>query len=307
MKNSSKNIFYQQADLLISVLPYVFKESNFAIHGGTAINFFIRDMPRISVDIDLIYQKILPRDDTLKNISDGLEAISNGIKSDIQGIKVEKKIRGDNLTSKLFVTRENALIKIEPNQIIRGNVFGTQDRDISPRAEEVFEKFVTSKIMSFEDVYGSKICAALDRQHPRDLFDIKLLLQNEGITKKTKKAFLVYLISNNRPIAELLEPHILDIKPVFEKEFAGMVANEVELDELLITRERLIRTINENISDNEKKFLISFKEGEPKWDLLGVEGVSELPSIKWKLINIGKMSSSKHNEAITKLKKALKY
>ncbi len=264
-------------------------------------------MPRISVDIDLIYQKILPRDDTLKNISDGLEAISNGIKSDIQGIKVEKKIRGDNLTSKLFVTRENALIKIEPNQIIRGNVFGTQDRDISPRAEEVFEKFVTSKIMSFEDVYGSKICAALDRQHPRDLFDIKLLLQNEGITKKTKKAFLVYLISNNRPIAELLEPHILDIKPLFEKEFTGMVANEVELDELLITRERLIRTINENISDNEKKFLVSFKEGEPKWDLLGVEGVSELPSIKWKLINIGKMSSSKHNEAITKLKKALKY
>ncbi|MCD6517300.1 MAG: nucleotidyl transferase AbiEii/AbiGii toxin family protein [Candidatus Aminicenantes bacterium] len=307
MKNSSKNIFYQQADLLISVLPYVFKESNFAIHGGTAINFFIRDMPRISVDIDLIYQKILPRDDTLKNISDGLEAISNGIKSDIQGIKVEKKIRGDNLTSKLFVTRENALIKIEPNQIIRGNVFGTQDRDISPRAEEVFEKFVTSKIMSFEDVYGSKICAALDRQHPRDLFDIKLLMQNEGITEKTKKAFLVYLISNNRPIAELLEPHILDIKPLFEKEFTGMVANEVELDELLITRERLIRTINENISDNEKKFLVSFKEGEPKWDLLGVEGVSELPSIKWKLINIGKMSSSKHNEAITKLKKALKY
>jgi len=285
----------------------VYKESDFAIHGGTAINFFIRDMPRISVDIDLIYQEILPRDDTLKNISEGLKAISDGIKSDVQGIKAEQKIRGDNLTSKLFVTRENALIKIEPNQIIRGNVFGTQDRDISPRAEEVFEKFVTSKIMSFEDVYGSKICAALDRQHPRDLFDIKLLLQNEGITEKTKKAFLVYLISNNRPIAELLEPHILDIKPVFEKEFTGMVVNEVELEELLITRERLIRIINDNISDNEKEFLVSFKEGEPKWDLLGVESVSELPSIKWKLINIGKMSSSKHNEAINKLKKALKY
>jgi len=298
MKKSFKNIFYQQADLLISVLPYVYKESDFAIHGGTAINFFIRDMPRISVDIDLIYQEILPRDDTLKNISEGLKAISDGIKSDVQGIKAEQKIRGDNLTSKLFVTRENALIKIEPNQIIRGNVFGTQDRDISPRAEEVFEKFVTSKIMSFEDVYGSKICAALDRQHPRDLFDIKLLLQ---------KAFLVYLISNNRPIAELLEPHILDIKPVFEKEFTGMVVNEVELEELLITRERLIRIINDNISDNEKEFLVSFKEGEPKWDLLGVESVSELPSIKWKLINIGKMSSSKHNEAINKLKKALKY
>jgi len=307
MKNSLKNIFYQQADLLISVLPYVYKESDFAVHGGTAINFFIRDMPRISVDIDLIYQEILPRDDTLKNISEGLKAMSDGIESDIQGIKVEQKIYGDNLTSKLFITRENALIKIEPNQIIRGNVFGTQDRDISPRAEEVFEKFITSKIMSFEDVYGSKICAALDRQHPRDLFDIKLLLQNEGITEKTKKAFLVYLISNNRPIAELLEPHILDIKPVFEREFTGMVVNEVELEELLITRERLIRIINDNISDNEKEFLVSFKEGEPKWDLLGVESVSELPSIKWKLINIGKMSSSKHNEAINKLKKALKY
>lgn len=307
MKNSFKNIFYQQADLLISVLPYVFKESDFAIHGGTAINFFIRDMPRISVDIDLIYQKILARDGTLKNISEGLKAISDGIESDMQGVKVEQKIYGDHLTSKLFVTRENALIKIEPSQVIRGNVFGTQERDISPRAEEVFEKFVTSKIMSLEDVYGSKICAALDRQHPRDLFDIKLLMQSEGITEKIKKAFLVYLISNNRPIAELLVPNILDIKPVFEKEFAGMVVNEVELDELLVTRERLIRIINENISDKEKEFLISFKKGEPKWDLLGVGGVSELPSIKWKLINIGKMSSSKLNEAVDKLKKALKY
>jgi hypothetical protein len=96
MKNSFKNIFYQQADLLISVLPCVFKESDFAIHGGTAINFFIRDMPRISVDIDLIYQKILPRDDTLKNISEGLKAISDGVESDIPGVKVEHKTYGDN-------------------------------------------------------------------------------------------------------------------------------------------------------------------------------------------------------------------
>ncbi len=132
-------------------------------------------------------------------------------------------------------------------------------------------------------------------------------MQSEGITEKIKKAFLVYLISNNRPIAELLAPNILDIKPVFEKEFSGMVVNEVGLNELLVTRERLIRIINENISDNEKEFLVSFKEGEPKWGLPGVEGISKLPSIKWKLTNIGKMSFSKHNEAIDKLKKALKY
>lgn len=44
-----------QMDLLLQVLPLVAKEESFALKGGTAINLFVRDMPRLSVDIDLTW------------------------------------------------------------------------------------------------------------------------------------------------------------------------------------------------------------------------------------------------------------
>lgn len=289
------------------MLPHIFKDTDFAMHGGTAINFFLRNMPRISVDIDLIYQKLLPRNDTLRNISSGLETISEKIIASVSGTEVRPKIYANNLTGKLFVIKGDALIKIEPNHVTRGNVFGTTERDISQRAEEIFEKFVTARTLALEDIYGSKICAALDRQHPRDLFDIKILLETEGLTEKIKKAFLVYLICNNRPISELLAPNLLDIKPLYEKEFAGMALDKVRLEDLMKARVELINIINSSISDTEKSFLVSFKQGAPDWSLLGVEGISELPAVKWKLINIGKMNPSKHKEATDKLKRILKY
>jgi hypothetical protein len=220
-------------------------------------------------------------------------------------VKIEKKKYGDNLVSKLFVTRKNAMVKIEPNLIIRGNTYEADERDISNKAEEIFEKFVTVKAMSFAELYGSKICAALDRQHPRDLFDIKLLLENEGITEEIRKAFIVYLISSNRPMAELLSPNYLDIKPVFEKEFTGMTLEEVKLEDLIKTRVNLVKSINKLLTGKEREFILSFKKGEPKWELLGLENIKELPAIRWKLQNINKMTAVKHKKAFSKLKKVL--
>jgi len=165
--------------------------------------------------------------------------------------------------------------------------------------------FVLIKTLSFAELYGSKICAALDRQHPRDIFDIMLLLQNEGITNEVRKAFLVYLISHNRPISELLLPNFQDIKPVFEKEFAGMVSFEVKYEKLVRGRETLVEEINKQITDGERTFLISFKEGRPKWELLGIDGVEKMPAVQWKLYNVRKMNPSKHKESVDKLKRVL--
>ena len=134
---------------------------------------------------------------------------------------------------------------------------------------------MTTKTLSFAELYGSKICAALDRQHPRDIFDIMLLLQNEGITNEVRKAFLVYLISHNRPISELLLPNFQDIKPIFEKEFTGMTSFEVKYEKLVRVRETLVKEINKRITDAERTFLMSFKEGSPKWELLGIDGVEK--------------------------------
>lgn len=301
-----KNLFFQQVDLLISILPYMTKDTDFALHGGTAINFFVRDMPRLSVDIDLTYLHVSSREEALQEISEKLKMISERISSSLSSTQIEEKTEiPNNFITKLFVKRQNATVKIEPNQVIRGALFDCEKKDICKKAEDVFEKFVTIKTLSFAELYGSKICAALDRQHPRDIFDIMLLLQNEGITNEIRKAFLVYLISHNRPISELLSPNFKDMKPVFEKEFAGMASFEVKYEELEDVRKTLVKEIKQKLTDDERAFLLSLKEKEPQWDLLGVEGAKDMPAVRWKLVNLTRMSDDKHKEAVDKLKRIM--
>jgi len=303
----NKNLFHQQAELLISILPHMTKDTDFALHGGTAINFFVRDMPRLSVDIDLTYLRLSSREETIKAISDQLKSISKRISSIMPSVLIEEKAESPKgLVSKLFVKRQNAIVKVEPNLVIRGSLFGPEERDLCKKAEEIFEKFVTTRTLAFSELYGSKICAALDRQHPRDIFDIMLLLKNEGITEQVRKSFLVYLISHNRPISELLSPKFKDMKPVFEKEFAGMASFEVKYEELLNVRKTLVEEINKKITDDERAFLLSFKERAPKWDLLGIKGAEDMPAVKWKLANLTKMGDEKHAQAVHQLKKIIK-
>lgn len=302
----NKNLFHQQVELLISILPHMTKDTDFALHGGTAINFFVRDMPRISVDIDLTYLRLSPREETIKAISDQLKSISKHISSSVPSVFIEEKTDlRKGFISKLYVKKQNAIVKVEPNNVIRGSLFGPEERDLCKKAEEVFEKFVTTKTLAFSELYGSKICAALDRQHPRDIFDIMLLFRNEGITEQVRKSFLVYLISHNRPISELLSPNFKDMRPVFDKEFAGMTSFDVEYEELISARKTLVDEINRQITDNERAFLISFKEKAPKWELLGIEGAQDMPAVKWKLANLTKMRKDKHAEAVRQLKKII--
>ena len=62
-------IYYNQAELLLRILPLIYRQREFALKGGTAINFFFRNLPRLSVDIDLVYLPIEDRATTLQNIS----------------------------------------------------------------------------------------------------------------------------------------------------------------------------------------------------------------------------------------------
>jgi hypothetical protein len=154
-------------------------------------------------------------------------------------------------------------------------------------------------------VYGSKICAALDRQHPRDIFDIMLLLNNEGINEAVRKAFLVFLISHNRPMAELLKPNLKDMRPVFDKEFNGMTLDKVTFPELVTARNEMLKILNATLTHKERLFLLSFKQKTPKWELLGVKGAEELPAVRWKMENLEKMSEGKHKDSVQNLKKVL--
>ena len=296
-------VFFRQAELVLRVLPLVNQEDIFALKGGTAINFFLRDLPRLSVDIDLTYLPINDRKAALYDIDKALLRISERVKKTIPGVRVfPKRDREFNLFAGLLIRRGDATIKVEPNSVLRGSVFSTEVRTLCQKAQDLFELAIEARTLSFEDLYGGKACAALDRQHPRDLFDIDLLFKNEGLTEKIRKAFIVYVISHSRPMVELLNPRWGDLRPVFEREFQGMVLEPVTAEELRSVGEQLVLRLHEEMTEEEKRFIVSVKEGEPRWNLSGVPGIENLPAVQWKLQNIRRMTIAKRREAMQKLR-----
>ncbi|MFT7538998.1 MAG: putative nucleotidyltransferase component of viral defense system [Lysobacterales bacterium] len=300
------NPYFKQVQLLVEVLPFVAKYDCFALKGGTAINLFVQDMPRLSVDIDLTYLPVEDRDKSLANIEATLKQIAQDVRKYIVGSSVEEvSMRNPSMVSKLKIIRNKSEIKIEPNLVIRGSVFPCEECEVSVKVQEAFEMTTKMFIVSLADLYGGKICAALDRQHPRDLFDIKFLLDGEGITENIRKGFLVYLISHDRHMHESLNPELKEFKSVYEAEFKGMTNEEVSYEELVEVRSRLVDIINKSLTSDEKNFLVSFKKGNPNWSLLDLKDVEDLPAVRWKLFNIQKMDAGKREDYVLKLKKAL--
>jgi predicted nucleotidyltransferase component of viral defense system len=296
-------VFFKQAELLLRILPLIYKEDVFALKGGTAINFFVRDLPRLSVDIDLTYLPLNDRDSALTEIHSSLLLISEQIKRRIAGTGIIPKIiHGTELVRGIIVDREGVTIKIEPNLVLRGSVYPPEIKSLSKKAQDLFELFLQSRILSPYDLYAGKICAALDRQHPRDLFDVHLLLKGEGLKPEIRKAFIVYLVSHPRPMVEILSPQEKDMRDVFEKEFKAMIAQDIPFEELETTRNDLVEILRDELTADERRFLVSVKEGHPRWELLTLEGVENLPAVKWKLLNISKMDPAKHQRAIRKLR-----
>ena len=294
-------IYLKQAEFLLRVLSHINYEETFALKGGTALNFFWRDFPRLSVDIDLCYTKILDRELSLVEINDAFITIEKRLQRAFDGIKIQPR-KIDGKISGLMLNWNNAIVKIEANTIIRGTIFPAVTKKLCSKAENTFELTTSVNTVSFEDLYGGKICAALDRQHPRDLFDVKLLLEDEGITPGIIKAFVFYLISHDRPIIEILNPGLQDISQTFINEFNGMTTDEIKLDELVEVRKNLIQIVKSSLTEEQKKFILSFKNRTPAWELSGINGIEYYPSVRWKLLNLERMPKEKHTEAYKKLK-----
>ena len=300
------NIYQKQVELLLRVLPSVMQEEVFALKGGTSINFFWRDYPRLSVDIDLTYLPMKERDLSLLDINDSLVSIEARIKRIFPAVSINQKLESDTQSIVgLLVRGQDALVKIEANYNLRGSVYSPVKRKLSDKAEKEFELSMSVTTLSFEDLYGGKIVAALDRQHPRDLFDIKLLLENEGLTDGVRKAFIVYLISHNRSLMEVLSPGLQVIENIFESDFVGMTTDSVKLDDLLDARATLIKKIKESLTENEKKFLLSWKSKKPEWNLLGIDGIENMPGVRRRLINLERLDTAKHKIAYQKLEEYL--
>lgn len=266
--------------------------------GGTAINLFIRNMPRLSVDIDLTYLPIEDRSTTIENIAQALNRIKE---------KLEQRNRGLSATlrkdiGKLLITTKDASIKLEVNLVGRGVIKEPEVLTLCENAQKEYESFCEIKVVPIGQLYGGKICAALDRQHPRDLFDVKYLLENEGFNDEIKTGFLYCLLGSERPILEILNPNFLDQRQAMINQFDGMTLESFTYDEYDHVRKKLIGLIVSSLTQNDKNFLLKFKNAIPDWNSYNF---ADFPSVRWKLQNLEilkKNNPRKHSQIFQALK-----
>ncbi len=303
MKQNLDSRYIEQVRLLIDALPYIAQNKNFALKGGTAINLFFSNMPRLSVDIDLCYLPLTPRNEALEEIKSFTQKLSSQLTS--IGLKCRSKESFQGYESTIFVQFQRTEIKIEINLVVRGSVYQPVAKTLCPSAAEKFQRDVEIQCLSHDDLFGGKICAALDRQHPRDLFDVYMFFKDFTYTRELHLAFIVYLLSGKRPISELIMPNKVNLKDTYERHFHGMSFIAISLEDLEITRDKLFNTVASFFTSDEKEFLISFKTGIPKWDLFPLERIKDLPSVQWKLRNIQTMDTEKRLKSLKALEQKL--
>lgn len=271
--------------LLLRIAPFVFAGDKLALKGGTAINLFANDFPRLSVDIDCVFlNSNLKRDEALKAIEKEIERMYTALVS--AGFSVKKMGHGD----KINVSDGQNFVKVEVNTVIRGTILPIVFQKLCSSLRDVIPGGDYSvPVLNRDELYAGKLVAALDRQHPRDLFDVMHLFRHGGLTEQMLDCFAVYLASHNRPVHEVLAGHDLPIDAVFANGFVGMTDEPVSVEELKLIRVKLRKDIIDSLGDKRKSFLFSFNACEPDWSLLPFSNVADLPAIRWKMKNLQRL------------------
>lgn len=274
--------------LLVRVAPVIFAEPGFALKGGTAINLFVRDLPRLSVDLDLVFTDYrLDRADALAAISLAVGNMAARISK--LGFQVHVPSRTEGEEAKLFIQQGRIEVKVEINQVLRGTILPVVSMRMVPAARDQLKTDLHLPILAHNELYGGKLVAALDRNHPRDWFDVMLLLRQGGITSSIRRCFVAYLASHNRPPHEVLFGPTKPLADSFEREFLGMTTQEVSLVELEAVQRTIRDELPKQLDDAERRFLISLVSNAPDWTLLDIPHLKELPAIRWKLANLERL------------------
>ncbi len=299
---SFREHYERQVRLLMRLLPIAAREDCFALKGGTAINLFVRDLPRLSVDIDLIYLPMHARPEALAGIDTAMKRVEAAILAEIPESRTTQSV-SEGKVLRLVVSEGRTQVKIEVSPVLRGVV---NEPSVQPVTEAVEYKFGFAEItvVSFEDLYAGKLVAALDRQHPRDLFDVRDLFANEGLTDALRETFLVYLLSHNRPMGEVLSGRVKDLADEFRDGFDGMTETAIAIEDLIQTQQRLIDDLIGIMPDKHRDFLIGFERGVPDWSLIGTPHASDLPAVKWRQRNLDSLSPERRDELVALLEQS---
>ncbi len=277
--------------LLLKVTPIVFASGRFAMKGGTALNLFVQDMPRLSVDIDVVYtDPSASRDEALQIISQELGIVKAALEGQGLQVRLPTNAQGDEV--RLLVRSSTTQVKIEVNFVFRGTVLPPLVKPLVATAQDLFTTAVSVPVLVVEELYGSKLVAAMDRQHPRDIFDVMHMLDQFGWQDLLLDCFVAYLAGHNRPVHEVLFPSIKPLEPTFSREFLGMTREPVALDALTQTQVRLVNELPRQLLPRHRQFLLSLVQCAPEWRLMPLAHLQELPAIKWKLMNLEKLKKA---------------
>ncbi len=299
--------YRRQVDLLLRLIPGVAAEPCFALKGGTAINLFVRNAPRLSVDIDLAYLPVADRATSLRGIEDALERIARRIARSVVDANIQRSHTREapRRTVRLTVGSRGVQVKIEVTPVLRGCVFPPRMLPVTDVVAEQFG-FAEMQVVSFADLYAGKIVAALDRQHPRDLFDVRDLLAAEGITDELRRAFVVYLISHDGRTAEVLAPRLKDIRQEYDRGFLGMTTVPVSLEELHAARQALVSAITGDMPLAHRRFLLDIEAtGDADWAGLGLVEAQSLPAVRWRLQNLAALAPAARADLAAQLAQVL--
>lgn len=279
------SVYRNKVELLIRLLPFIMDEKVFAVHGGSAINLFVKDMPRYSVDIDLTYMPLAGREESLQDINAHLLSAAENAKAHIPGLHIVPKLS----TCKLLCEYHGYQIKVEVNQTKRG-IFGhAQTLSLCNKAKTEFRQTCKAIIVPTTLLYGGKIAAALSRQHPRDLFDVRFM---DVPLADIREGLIFCLLGSDRPIHESFAPMLIDQHSAMEKQFNGMTDTPFSYEDFEQTRDKLIADVRSLMTDADRQFLLSFEMGEPQWDGYEFEYFRNYPSVQWKLLNLSKLKKS---------------
>ena len=288
--------YHDRLKLLVEILPALDGERRFALKGGTAINLFEHDLPRLSVDIDLTWLPVRDFDTDTREIAEALDHIAVQLSAPPLRLQVRaSQAEGARRTTRLIASRGRAQVQIETTPVMRGSVHPVRRMDIRPGVERHFGS-AQVQVLDFADLYAGKLAAALSRQHPRDLFDVDVLLRQQGIDSTLWRTFLVYLTCSPKPAPDILAPsEPRDFLAVFEAQFRGMTTDPVTAEALLAARGRLLDRISELLDDRSRAFLESVERETPDFGLIELPHAAELPGVRRKLQNLARRSPEKRD------------
>lgn len=292
--------------LLNMMAAHPFMGPRVALKGGTALNLFVFDIPRLSVDIDINYVGAVDRA-TMTTERPKLDTALEQVASRL-GLAV-KRAPGGHAGGKWRLSYTSALgrpaiLEVDVNYMLRVPLW-----DPTPRESREFlgERARQILVLDNHELAAGKLAALLARGASRDLFDARQLLAEDTFdTDKLRLAFVVYGGINRvdwRGVSiDAVATSVNDVKrqllPMLRQDIRPAAPDVERWTSDLIEETRALLSAVLPMADHELEFLEQLNaQGEIEASLLTADAdlqqrISMNPGLRWKALNVKKHISS---------------